>query len=178
MARTDAKRVILEIIRQADGEFAGKTKLFKAFYFAHLEYYDKNPGILTDWPMARMPEGPGIHKSRELFDDLKKDGSMVVELVHDGFYPEYRYRLTDQAKSLPPPPSDVASAIQRVVDFVRDKTGSELSDYTHEHSRSWKQAKDGEIIDIYVDLIPDDEYEQRQKSIGEAEAVYKATFGG
>jgi hypothetical protein len=125
-----------------------------------------------------MPEGPGIHNSRELFDDLKKDGCLLVELVHDGFYPEYRYRLTDKARSLPPLPSDVASAIQRVVDFVRDKKGSELSDYTHEHSRSWKQAKDGEIIDIYVDLIPDDEYELRQKAIGEAEAVFDATFGG
>jgi uncharacterized phage-associated protein len=178
MARTDAKRVILEIIRLADGEFDGKTKLFKAFYFAHLEYFDKNPGILTDWPIARMPEGPGIHNSRQLFDDLKKDGSLLVENVHDGFYPEYRYRLTDKAKTLPSLPSDVTSAIQRVVDFVRDKKGAELSDYTHEHSRSWKQASDGEILDIYVDLIPDDEYEQRQKSISETEKVFEATFGG
>ena len=178
MARTDAKRVILEIIRQTDGEFAGKTKLFKAFYFAHLEYYDKNPGILTDWPMARMPEGPAIHNSRQLFAELKQDGFLLVEPIHDGFYPECRYRLTDKAKALPPLPSEVVSAIQRVVDFVRDKKGAELSDYTQEHSRSWKLASDGEILDIYVDLIPDDEYEQREKSIAETETVFEATFGG
>jgi hypothetical protein len=33
-----AKRVIVEILRQAGGEL-GKTKLFKAFWLAHLYYF-------------------------------------------------------------------------------------------------------------------------------------------
>ena len=47
-----------------------------------------------------MPQGPGIHKSEELFDQLVKDGFLVIERVHENVYPEYRYRLTKKADEL------------------------------------------------------------------------------
>ncbi|MBP87557.1 MAG: hypothetical protein CMJ64_12665 [Planctomycetaceae bacterium] len=55
-----AKRIIIEIIRQADGSFERKTNLYKAFYHAHLKYAADNPGYLSKWPIVRMPRGPGI----------------------------------------------------------------------------------------------------------------------
>src|SRR5262245_54707294 len=112
MARTHARDVILEILRQADGEWTGKTKLFKAFYFAHLYYANKRPGRLTDWPIARMPQGPGIHNSQELFSSLIQDGYLLVEPVHEGPYPEHRYRLTDKGKEAASPPEDAQAAIR------------------------------------------------------------------
>lgn len=43
MAATTLQRVILEILRKADGEFDGKARLYKACYFAHLFYFESNP---------------------------------------------------------------------------------------------------------------------------------------
>jgi hypothetical protein len=62
MSRAKADAVIIELLRTAAGEWTGKTKLYKAFYFAHLYFANEHPGQLTDWPIARMPEGPGIHQ--------------------------------------------------------------------------------------------------------------------
>src|SRR5262249_30621489 len=77
-------------------EWTGKAKLFKAFYFAHLYYANENPGLLTSWPIARLPQGPGIHQSQELFGRLVSEGCLTIEQVHEGPYPDYRYRLTEK----------------------------------------------------------------------------------
>src|SRR5262245_14796407 len=106
MPRTRAQDVILEILRSADGEWTGKSKLFKAFYFAHLYYANEQPRLLTDWPIARMPQGPGIDNSHELFNSLVAAGLLTVEPIHDGPYPEYRYRLTDRGRTAERPPED------------------------------------------------------------------------
>lgn len=178
MPRTTARDVILELLRNADGEWTGKTKLFKAFYFAHLYYANQNPRLLTDWPIARMPEGPGIDKSHQLFGALVKDGCLTVERVHEGPYPEYRYRLTDKAKSSPPLPDDAKAAIKEAALFCQGKTAAELSQITHDRSRSWIEAKDGDILDIYIDTIPDEEYEKRRGEIEESDKQLTAILKG
>jgi hypothetical protein len=66
MPRTTAKKVILEILRVGDGEWSGKVKLHEAFYFAHLYYANEHPGFLTDWPIAKLQHGPGIHEDEPL----------------------------------------------------------------------------------------------------------------
>jgi hypothetical protein len=66
MPRTTAKNVILEILRVGDGEWSGKIKLHKAFYFAHLYYANEYPGFLTDWHFAKLQHGPGIHEDEPL----------------------------------------------------------------------------------------------------------------
>ena len=170
MPCTDAKRLVLELIRKADGQVTGKTRLFKAFYFAHLIYFENNPGLLTNWPIARMPQGPGIHKSEELFDQLVKEGWLVIDHVHENVYPEYRYLLTEKANDLAPLPNAADLAIQRAVDFVKDKTAVQLSQLTHEYSRSWIEGKSGDLLDIYIDVIPDDEYERRKAQLVELQS--------
>src|SRR5580698_7436602 len=102
MARTDAQRVVVEIIRQAGGTWDGKTKLFLAFYFAHLYYAGHEPGILTAWPIVRLPQGPGMDKSAMLLQGLVKSGYLLIERIQEGPYPESRYRLTDKARTEPP----------------------------------------------------------------------------
>src|SRR5258708_4160827 len=115
MPKTTADAVILEIIRQADGEWTGKAKLFKVFYFAHLYYANEQPGMLTDWPIARMPQGPGIHNSEALFSDLVNRGLLEIEHVHEGPYPEFRYRLTMHAATVEAPTPDAVCAIKEAV---------------------------------------------------------------
>jgi hypothetical protein len=171
MPATDAQNVILEIIRQVGGTWTGKTKLFKAFYFAHL-YYDKNrPGRLTDWSIARMPEGPGIDNSKVLFDALFDNGLLTEEQVDEGPYPEYQYRLTPKGQGAPSPRDDAVQAIMEAVEFCKDKTATKLSEITHERSRSWKLGKNGDILDIGLDLIPDDEYERGKEDLKHVDQV-------
>jgi hypothetical protein len=167
MPALTARDVILEILRSVDGELTGKTRLHKAFYFAHLYYAGDRPGLLTSHPIARMPNGPGIHGGDELISEMVRDGLLTVELVHEGPYPEYRYRLTRPDNSTSHPPEDARRAIELAACFCRDRTPAELSDLTHEHSRSWKEGADGDILDIYVDIIPEDEYESRKADIAE-----------
>ena len=54
MLDTDrAKRVLVELIRAAGGEWTGKTRLYKAYYLAHLYYAETESGFLTNWPVVR-----------------------------------------------------------------------------------------------------------------------------
>jgi hypothetical protein len=178
MPRTTAHDVILEILRNADGEWTGKSKLFKTFYFAHLYYANASPGLLTDWPIARLPQGPGIDKSRQLFAGLVEDGYLVIEKVHEGPYPEDRYRLTDKARNAPRPPDDAQAAIKEATLFCLPRTPAELSQITHERSRSWLEGKDGDVLNIYIDTIPDEEYEKRRTEIEQLDKQLSAILGG
>jgi hypothetical protein len=167
MASADAQRVILELIRNAGGAWDGRTKLSKAFYFAHLYYAAAAPGILTDWPIVRTPQGPGIHNSSVLFQGLVKNGLLMVETMREGPYPDSRYRLTGQAAAEPPLPDDARAAVKAAADFVLPQTAAELSQLTHERSRSWRTASDGAVLDIYIDLLADEEYEAGQEQLAE-----------
>lgn len=178
MPRTRAQDVILEILRTADGEWTGKTRLFKAFYFAHLYYANQQPGLLTDWPIARLPQGPGIDRSHQLFGELVQEGHLIVEQVHEGPYPECHYQLTDQGRNAPRPPEDARVAIREATLFCQSKTRAELSEITHERSRSWIEGKDGDILDIYIDTIPDDEYQEREKEINRLQKQLTEALGG
>lgn len=178
MAKTTAHAVVLEILRRADGEWSGKTKLFKAFYFSHLYYAAERPGSLTDWPIARMPQGPGIHDSDVLFAELVGEGLLTVEHIHDGPYPEYRYRLTEKGKKTDPLTGVPGVAVERAARFCLTKTAAELSQLTHEHSRSWNEAKNGDLLDVEVDLIPGEEYARRSEEIRCNEQLLATVLGG
>ncbi len=178
MPRTKAQDVILDILRNADGEWTGKAKLFKAFYFAHLYYANEKPGLLTDWPIARLPQGPGIDRSDELFGGLVGDGLLTLERIHEGRYPEVRYWLTDKGRDAERPPEDARAAIKEATLFCLPRTAAELSLITHERSRSWIEGKDGEILNIYIDTIPDEEYERRREAIDQIDKQLLEILGG
>jgi hypothetical protein len=171
MPRTKAPDVILEILRNADGEWTGKAKLFKTFYFAHLYYADQKPNLLTDWPIARMPQGPGIDQSHKLFGELVGEGYLTIESVHEGPYPEQRYRLTEKGRDAARPPEDARAAIREATLFCQGRTAAELSQLTHERSRSWIEGNNGDVLDIYLDLIPDEEYQQRAEEIARLDGL-------
>jgi hypothetical protein len=164
--RGKEKRVIAAIIRQAGGNFTGKTRLHKAFYIAHLLYAEQEPGYLTTWPIVRMPHGPGIDCGDELIAELELSGVLERKRVPEGPRTTTRYELTDRQ----PVAGEKLSAaelraIRQAVAFVRRKTATELSELTHEHSRSWIEARDGQPLDIYIDMIPDEEFQQRERDI-------------
>jgi hypothetical protein len=166
MPRTTAENVVLQILRAGDGEWSGKVKLHKAFYFAHLYYAAEHPGFLTDWPIAKLTHGPGIHNDEPLIRRLVEEGLLEVELVHEGPYPEYRYRLTEKGRGRAAEmPEDARLAVEKAAEFCKDRTAADLSRMTHDHSRSWNEGQPGDILNIYIDLIPDDEYQRRQQRL-------------
>ena len=178
MPCTAAQNVILQILQAGDGEWSGKEKLHKAFYFAHLYYANEHPGLLTDWPIAKLQHGPGIHRGEELIDGMVRDGLLEVELAHEGPYPEYRYRLTEKARGLGSSiPPEARQAIEKAALFCKDRTAPELSMMTHDRSRSWNEGQLGDILNIDIDTIPDDEYQRQQQRVKELSKDLAGFFG-
>src|SRR5205823_1725202 len=107
------------------------------------------------------------------------EGLLEIELVHEGPYPEYHYRLTERGRQqIPEIPDDAHRAIEKAALFTKDRTATELSLLTHDRSRSWNESQMGEILNIYIDTIPDREYERRQRRMKELSENLAELFGG
>ena len=160
-----AKQVIVELIRAAGGEWTGKTKLYKAFYLAHLFFAESEPGYLTNWPIVRMPNGPGVDSGDELLSELALCGVLARKGTKTGPYPTTTYRLMKKR-----PPGEKLSkaalaAISAAVEFVQTRNATELSDLTHEFSRFWNTARDGQTLNIYIDQIDEGEFDEREQAL-------------
>ncbi|HYV36446.1 MAG TPA: type II toxin-antitoxin system antitoxin SocA domain-containing protein [Gemmataceae bacterium] len=160
-----AKQVIVELLRAAGGAWTGKTKLYKAFYLAHLYYAENEPGYLTNWPVVRMPNGPGIDAGDELLEELELTGIIARDAAMVGPYHTSSYRLTGKKLPAERLAKKALEAIRVAVEFVQTKSATELSDLTHEFSRSWLNARDGQHLNIYIDLIEEDEFARREQSL-------------
>jgi hypothetical protein len=169
-----AKQVIWEILHQAGGEL-GKTKLFKAFWLAHLYYSKIAPGYLTDWPIVRMPNGPGIDKADCLLLELTAADFVLLSHVPRGPFTEINCRITGKpmAEDLP---GKAGEAIAAAVKDVQNLSAEEISEWSHDFSRSWKTTPNGSELDIYCDLIPDDVYEMRKQELAEMKKAYEGLF--
>lgn len=174
--RERAKRVILEIIRLAGGTFTNKTNLYKAFYYAHLEYAKNNPAYLSFWPIVKMPNGPGIDDFDALIGELLAQGYLHVETVKTGDFSALRLELTSAAKSLEQMSDAEMEAVGYGVRQVEGKTATLVSDESHVASRSWNEAQMGQELNIYIDSIPEDEYVREKAHISDLSRRLKALW--
>lgn len=168
-----AKRILLEILRQNAGKMEGKTRLYKAFYFAHLFYYKSGHGLLSDWPIVHMPNGPGIEAASDLLRELQGDDLIDMGTQPNGPFFEYWFALKKSSPSSLGP--NETEAIRLAVEFVKDMTAAELSDKSHQ--RSWWKGQPGRPLNIYVDLLDDDEYDQDTAQIDRISRDVSAVFG-
>lgn len=156
-----AKNLILKIISLAEPEgLLGRVRLFKAFYYSHLNYMKTTGQLLTRWAIIHMPFGPGIDNSELLTDELIDEKSINAESV-DG---TKCYKLGSNA-ILPAFNSKAEKAIEQAVQYVIFKTAKFLSDKTHETSRSWKETTNGEIQNIALDLLTDEQLQAIEKAL-------------
>ena len=169
-----AMRIIAEIVRQTGGQLRGWTRLYKAFYFAHLYYAELAPGYLSDWPIVKMPHGPGIDRGAELIAELKQAGVIATEHVQEGPFQSVRFQLSRADLPGEPLSDEATDAIRQAVQLVQERTAGDLSEMTHEFSRSWNSAQQGEELNIYIDLIPEDEYDARDKSLESMKAAFES----
>jgi hypothetical protein len=159
-----AKKIIVELVRQAGGQFQNKTNLFKAFWKAHLTYAANNAGYLSNWPIVRMPNGPGIDEFDSLLSEMLADGWLTIGETQVG---PYRAMMFSLGQSCPPPSltPEAIEAIRAGVAAVDGKTATAVSDESHQKSRVWREAKDGEELDIYLDLMDDAERDRREANL-------------
>lgn len=54
------------------------------------------------------------------------------------------------------------------------KTATQLSQYTHEYSKAWNEGENGQVLDIYIDVIPDAEYYRRKRELADERPQYEA----
>lgn len=155
-----AKAIISEIVRQSGGRLESKTKLFKAFWKAHLNYARDRHQLLTDWPIIRMPHGPGIGDVDELTGSMMVDDELVVTDVAKGQFTAMAYELG--LEPIPDElPEDMKAAVAEAVEWIRGKTANQLSNESHEASWQWRQLSDGMEMDIFLDLIPEEVYTEK-----------------
>lgn len=150
-----AKSVICDLIAAAGGVLCGTVRLNKAFYFAHLYYWRDEKDVLTDYPIVRLPNGPCIDDYEILLEELARDGRIAISTRPLGPYSETVYRLVEDR----PVEHDSAraSAIMSAVEFVESHSAVELTEITHEHSRSWQETPNGKEMNIYADLLSDEQ---------------------
>lgn len=152
-----AQQIILEIIRQSAGHAVeGRTRLYKAFYFAHLFYLDDTGDFLSGWPIVRMPNGPGIDNFDSLIGPLLGRGAITASPTRSGPYPTTRFAARRELSETPLSAEEIQS-IQKAVEFIQDKNATRLSDITHEYSRSWQESQNGEELRISLDLMTDEQ---------------------
>ena len=159
-----AKRIIVELVRQAGGVFYNKTNLFKAFWRAHLAYSADHPGYLSAWPIVKMPQGPGIDRADQLIGEMLEEGWLTLTEQSMGQHTGLVFALGD---TVPPCALDrqAVAAIREGVAAVDGKRASTVSDESHRDSRAWNQAEMGKELDVYIDLVPDDELQARDESL-------------
>lgn len=172
-SKSAAKQVICELVAASKGVLRGKLRLNKAFYFAHLYYWRDSEGVLTDYPIVRLPLGPCIDDSSDLIGELIAEGRLTVSVEPLGPYKENVYRLAvDCELDLSTPRG---RAIFQAAEFTNGLSGAALSELTHEHSRSWQNTPNGNEMDIYADLLEDDEWQairRRVSAIRERETAF------
>ncbi|OHB80487.1 MAG: hypothetical protein A2W31_01035 [Planctomycetes bacterium RBG_16_64_10] len=178
VSKEEAKRVILEIVRQSPGDAVkGKARIFKAFYFAHLYYAAEHFGYLTEWPIVKMEHGPGIHDFASLVSELVQEESLQAIPIKVGPYKSTKYRAVEQTQRQHGFSPDELAAIKAAAEFVADKTSAQLSEITHEYSRSWNSAQLGDELRIYIDLLTDDDYSSMQKSSAKLDGEIAEIWG-
>jgi hypothetical protein len=172
--REQAKQVICEIIAAAGGRLVGKVRLHKAFYYAHLYYWQRGTGVLTSYPVVRLPFGPAIDDGPQLVSELVREGRLRVTQQPNGPFKESVFELAQPFQIDPNDPR--YQAIEEAVDQVKSKTAAELSEETHVFSRSWQDGQNGQELDIYADLLDDFEYQQIRQGGQQARELVNAVF--
>ena len=174
-ARQEAKDVICTIIAAAGGELHKKVALFKAFYYAHLFYWQEQNEALTNYAIVRMPQGPGIEDHFALLTELQQEGRVTIRREAYGPFKEYVFALNQEFTIAPN--NSRYRAIEKAVKWVEGKQARELSLETRDYSRSWQLGKDGDELNIYIDLLDDEEYAAMQQRLRKSEALVNEVFG-
>jgi hypothetical protein len=155
-ARERAKRTILGLVSASNGRLVGKLRLYKAFYRAHLLYFEKTGLELTGYSIVHMDNGPGIDNAGDLIDELMDEGTLQEIIGNGDRKKEHVYvtigciRVEDD--------EDKAEAMLKAVQWANSLDEEELK--VASHNRSWHESVSGKEQNIFVDVLTDDRVNQ------------------
>jgi hypothetical protein len=173
-----ARGVILEILRQSlgqNGARPSRSQINHRFWLAHLYYARENRGFLTTWPILRASGGVEIWKVDGLLRDLVDDGLAEVEVIDVGPIPVCVYACTPAAAEGHLPDAAI-TAVSRAIADGKDVGSNSALGWPVTLSRAWRETPEGEEMNIYIDLIPDDAHETRRRSLEEMASGCKDLF--
>jgi hypothetical protein len=169
----EAARVIQGIVQLSGGRFANKTNLFKAFYWAHRYYWREQDGALTRWHgIVKMPKGPGIDDFPDLLSWMEERGLIRTETSGG----EYAARVFHLGEPVELSDSEF-SAIRKAVRRISGRTACDVSDESHEESRSWREGDSGQPLDIYYDEIDDRSLRRIWRRLSKTRGLVDEVFG-
>jgi hypothetical protein len=179
--RDRAKALMVALVAKCGGSTPiERTRLYKGYWIAHLIHMDEHGAILSEWPVVKMPHGPGVERGAELLAELVAAGVLRERQVKRGPFTALAYTVADRkaAKTLLASlRAEELESVHQACAIVRDRTAKQLSDFSHERSRSWKAAKPGHELAIYADLVWDDEEsDQLAERLAEAERRLRGVF--
>ena len=163
-----AKRVLLEILRQVPDQKPGargldRESLTEVFWSAHLYYAKGNPGYLTNWPLVRSRWGVEIKDASALLAELVEEEFVRVEQVEFGPFPVTVFCSTgkeDGAEMSGGAVQAIRQALNEAPRVLPFRSG-----WPPLYSRTWRNTPEGEEMDIYLDLIPEDLYAERRREL-------------
>jgi hypothetical protein len=129
----------------------GKLRLYKAFYRAHLLYFEDTGLDLTGHSMVHMPNGSGIGQAQDLIQELMESGALV-ETIGNGTRTKEHVYTTPEGLHLEED-EERLDAMRRAVAWANALTEEELKDGSH--NRSWRESVNGEEQNIFVDVLSD-----------------------
>ncbi len=172
--RRTAKDIICAIIQEAGGTLCGTTRLYKAFYVAHLYYWLHSEGVLTDHPIVRMPRGPGIDNGLCLLAELCEEGRINAHEAPSGIHLERVYTLAKGGKVRLE--KGQKQAIREALKVVSGKTAAGLSDMVKAMSASLKMVPEGSEIPLYLDVLDEADLEGIDQQLREAGELVDKVF--
>lgn len=156
--RERAKQVILVILYYAERP-CSLDQIHTAAYWAHRRFADTQPGYLSAWPIMRMLRGPGIDKFDLLLGELVAEGKVETKEIDHGGHKGFRFALRGDVE-LGGLSDGAMDAIAYATAQVSGKGAEQVSRESRQISRAWQAAQHGEEINIYLDSLGDDEYEE------------------
>ena len=149
-----AKNLVCALVHFEGGRFEGKTRLNKAFWRAHVYHYRHHAGLLSKYPIARLPEGPAIDDLDDLLVILEREGRIEIQEQ-----PKHGHIETVVVLRSAPPvlEADEETAVREAIEWIKGKTAVQVRDESHELSAAWQRGKNGEIIDLAFDALDREE---------------------
>ena len=122
---------------------------------------------LSDWPIVRMPNGPGIESGDALLGELERDGVVDQKLVTMDTHESIVCILKDEGRGAAAWDSlteDEKESVQWAVKRFQDHDSEQATDASHDLSWVWHELPDSAELPIYADLIEDPERIARLRS--------------
>jgi hypothetical protein len=88
------------------------------------------------------------------------EGKVETKQFQHGEYTAFRFSLCEPSPDRSALPEGAIEAVAYGVEQIRGKSATQVSDESHEVSRVWRQANDGDELNIYLDSLSLEDYEE------------------